>query len=297
MEPDPVSVAEATRRSARGDQPRPAPASVGRRATGSRPPQLWSLDEAMLRGGIFSGAYDKPWQHTALGGSQVARQLRLHIADRHDMGLGVEGSSCNKWQRSTVQLIPGVMLLWCMRCGKCVMFAIMPDAESPRTIFDLLYTHLPQPPQLFMMDNGCNVHLFAKGREPAHFASTRFLIDEMHYRDHTNCSQGYRSGVLILHLRSVVAQPDDEMLLQSFECALQTLCECAADVDSLVSLPAGIYPDVANSPLAEQKNAALRRLASQLAYMDQITFMRFMRFKLYRMNRMQELQNEGVSFV
>ena len=193
VEPDPVRVAAATRLDLRGDQPRPPPASAGRRGTGSTAPQLWSEDEAMLRTGIYSGAYDGPWQHSPLGGSQVARPLRSYLADRHDMGMA-GGSSCNKWQRGTIQLIPGVMLLWCMGCGKCLMFAIMPDAESPRTIFDLLYTHLQQPPELFMMDNGCNVHLFVKGREPQHFSSTRFLIDEFHYRDHTNCSHGYRSG-------------------------------------------------------------------------------------------------------
>jgi hypothetical protein len=49
--------------------------------------------------------------------------------------------------------------------------------------WELLYTHLQQPSELFMMDNGCNVHLLVKGREPQHFSSTRFLIDEFHYRD------------------------------------------------------------------------------------------------------------------
>jgi hypothetical protein len=204
MQPDPVSEARATRRSQHGDQPRPQPAPNGRRGIGSRDPRLWSEDEAMLRTGIFSGAYDGPWEHSPLGGSQVARQLRLYLADQHTMGMA-GGSSCNKWQRGTIQLIPGIMLLWCMGCGKCLMFAIMPDAESPRTIFDLLYTHLQQPPELFMMDNGCNVHLFVKGREPQHFSSTRFLIDDFHYRDHTNCSQGYRSSTSFSFAGSPVA--------------------------------------------------------------------------------------------
>jgi hypothetical protein len=162
VEPDPVSVDRATQRNQRGDQPRPPLVPNGRRETGSRAPLLWSEDEAMLRTGICSGAYDAPWQHSPEGGSQVARRLRPYLADQHNMGMA-SGSSCNKWQRSTMQLIPGIMLLWCLRCGKCLMFAIMPDSESPCTIFELLYTHLPQPPELFMMDNGCNVHLFVKG--------------------------------------------------------------------------------------------------------------------------------------
>lgn len=130
VEPDPVRMAAATPASVSGDQPRCPPASAGRRGTGSRAPHLWSQDEAMLRTGIFSGAYAGPWRHTALGGSQVAQQLRRYIAEDHNMG---GGGSCNNWQRGTIKLIAGAMLLWCMCCGKCLMFAIMPDAEPPRT--------------------------------------------------------------------------------------------------------------------------------------------------------------------
>jgi hypothetical protein len=161
VEPDPVSVARAMQRNERGDQPRLPPAPNGRRGTGSRAPLLWSEDKAMLRTGICSGAYDAPWQHSQDGFSQVARRLRPYLAAQHNMGMA-SGSSCNKGQRSTMQLIPGTMLLWCFGCGKCLMFAIMPDSESPGTIFELLYTQLPQPPELFMMDNGCNVHPFDK---------------------------------------------------------------------------------------------------------------------------------------
>jgi hypothetical protein len=106
----------------------------------------------MLRTGIFSGACTGPWLHSPPGGSQVTWPLRLYLADKHEMDMA-GGSSCNKWRRSTMQLIPGVMLLWCMGCGTCLLFGITPDAESPRTIFNLVYTPL-HPPELFMIDNG-----------------------------------------------------------------------------------------------------------------------------------------------
>jgi hypothetical protein len=93
----------------------------------------------------------------------VVRRLRPYLADQHNMGMA-GGSSCNKWQRSTMQLIPGIMLLWCLGCGKCLMFAIMPDSESPRTIFELLYTHLPQPPELFMMTTAATCTCSSKAR-------------------------------------------------------------------------------------------------------------------------------------
>ncbi len=46
------------------------------------------------------------------------------------------------------------------------------------------------------MDNGCNLHSFALGREPSHFRDIcmRVLGDEPHYRGHTDCSQGYNTG-------------------------------------------------------------------------------------------------------
>jgi len=66
--------------------------------------------------------------------------------------------------------------------------------------------------------------------------------------------------------------------------------------DFLPALHAAHYPDIDNSPLAEQKNAVIRQLQSQMAFMDQITFMRYMRFKLARMNRQQELKDKHQTF-
>lgn len=67
----------------------------------------------------------------------------------------------------------------------------MDDAESPRTPFDLLYTRMPEAPTQFQLDNGCNLQIFLKRRAPAHFANMRILIDEPHFRGHTNCSNNY----------------------------------------------------------------------------------------------------------
>jgi hypothetical protein len=80
------------------------------------------------------------------------------------------------------------------RCGNSVGFSLMHDAESPRTAFELLLIGSEKPPVLFLTDNGCNVYNFAWAREPAHFASMRVVIDEVHYRGHTNCSPNYDSG-------------------------------------------------------------------------------------------------------
>ena len=57
-----------------------------------------------------------------------------------------------------------------------------------------------------------------------------------------------------------------------------------------------MYPDIVNSPLAEQKNAVLRQLEGQLAYMNQITALVYTRLILHNMNRVQDLRDRGELF-
>ena len=47
-------------------------------------------------------------------------------------------------------------------------------------------------PQLrIVYDNSCNLHKFALSREPVRFSETVFLIDRLHFLDHTSCTLGY----------------------------------------------------------------------------------------------------------
>lgn len=148
-----------------------------------------------MRDGVWGGgSCSQPWQSSALGGSNVLRSLRPYAADERKAGSGE--LSCNKSQRSTKKLIPGMMLVWCTCCRRCVCFAIMRDAESPRTLFELLFTHWEEPPECLQFDNGCNVQTYCLKREPEHFSRMRVLIDEAHYRGHTNCSKNYSTGKL-----------------------------------------------------------------------------------------------------
>ena len=102
------------------------------------------------------------------------------------------------------RLSPGIFLVWCSNCRACVLWSLMDDAESPRTPFDLLYTRMPEAPTQFQLDNGCNLQIFLKRRAPEHFANMRILIDEPHFRGHTNCSHNYstRAGLFRFPLHS-----------------------------------------------------------------------------------------------
>lgn len=97
--------------------------------------------------------------------------------------------SCTKHQEQHKKLIPGCMLYWCIKCRKCRHFNIMADAESPRTVFETLYTRFPEPPPSFCFDNGCNVYNYMLNREPAYFQHMEIFIDKMHFEGHKNCSR------------------------------------------------------------------------------------------------------------
>lgn len=155
------------------------PGAVAAVVTASgRLPVQWSQDEAMYRTGCFMG-FSQQWSPSELGGSDVIRPLRLYAADT-GTSMGTD-STCTKHKRSTIQLAPGIILFWCGKCWKCRGFALMRDAESPRTVFEVLYTRCPNPPVRFTYDNDCNEHHYILNREPEFFANTNFFIDEPHY--------------------------------------------------------------------------------------------------------------------
>lgn len=72
------------------------------------------------------------------------------------------------------------------------MWSLMADAESPQTVFELLYTRFPLQPRLRLMyDNGCNAHHYLLGREPEFFKDTEVYIDSFHSSGHKDCSPVY----------------------------------------------------------------------------------------------------------
>lgn len=160
----------------------------------------WKEEEAYIRTGVFvgSGVGEQPgaapsaWAPSSLGGSDVKRPLRSYCADAVGAPRTME-SSCTKYKESNQSLLPGCLLGWCMSCGICNSFMLMPDAESPRTVFELLYTRWRVPPHVLCYDNGCNTMAYCLNRECEHFMSTNWYIDALHYRDHKKCATEYCS--------------------------------------------------------------------------------------------------------
>lgn len=151
----------------------------------------WTRTEFFLRTGSWSGLGPTEWQSSKHGGSDIYRPLRAYAADSRSFGTV---PTCTKHQRQTKKLVPGCQFFWCLACRRCVLFVVMGDAESPRTLFEALYTRFPSAPQRFCFDNGCNVHNYILNREPHFFRDMEVYVDETHWQGHNHCSLAYNTG-------------------------------------------------------------------------------------------------------
>ncbi len=85
-------------------------------------------------------------------------------------------------------------MLHCINCAKCIGFHAMENHESPKTLFELLYTRWLDPPKLVIYDNSCHAHAYFLNREPQWAKDITFLIDKTHFKGHTGCSLAYDIG-------------------------------------------------------------------------------------------------------
>ena len=83
----------------------------------------------MLRTCCWGGLGPLPWAPSALGGNDVFCSTGQYAADRYTSSAG---DVCTKHQLSNINLLPGIMLYWCIACRKCIFFHVMGDVESPR---------------------------------------------------------------------------------------------------------------------------------------------------------------------
>jgi hypothetical protein len=157
-----------------------------------RDPMSWSEEEAFLRTGVFSGMdASEPWMPSSLGGGDVRRCVGVYTADKRMSG---EGGICTKHKLGHQRLTPGLLVGWCLDCGICLGFTVMANAESPRTVFEWVFTRCTLPPEIICYDNGCNLQRFCLSREPGFFGKVDFYVDHLHFMDHNRCSLEYCSA-------------------------------------------------------------------------------------------------------
>ena len=98
------------------------------------------------------------------------------------------GATCNKENYRQRALNPGLFLIYCLDCENFVGFVAIRSAESPRTLFEVIYIHWPTPPVVVVYDNSCHAMTYALHREPEWFKSVVWIIDAMHFLGHTGCA-------------------------------------------------------------------------------------------------------------
>lgn len=98
---------------------------------------------------------------------------------------------CNKLKNDRKGLVPGIFVMHCLRCASCIGFHVMDDAESPRTLFEAIMTRWETAPHVVVYDNACHAHAYFLNREPEYARDMVCLVDTLHYKGHTGCSQSY----------------------------------------------------------------------------------------------------------
>ena len=176
----------------------------------------WSHEESMLRTGVWcgmgvQGGREEGFQKSALGGSHVQRPLRKYLADYQSQGTQ---PSCTKHKEAKRKLLPGMVLGWCHQCKRCLFMSVMANAESPRTVFEVVYTLCRDAPRSIIYDNACNLLQYVLNREPEFFKNTRFAVDAMHYREHKHCGPDFDSSLYAAITNSPLAEQKNSVLRQ-----------------------------------------------------------------------------------
>ncbi|XP_070550905.1 uncharacterized protein [Ptychodera flava] len=101
-------------------------------------------------------------------------------SDRHRRG----EDACKKLSNKHPTLSPGIFTMHCMH-GVCYGFQAMRQVESPEIPFNILTTRFTKAPEIVIYDNSCRLHQYCLNREPRYFMNTTFLVDRLHWKNHT----------------------------------------------------------------------------------------------------------------
>ena len=87
---------------------------------------------------------------------------------------------CPKYPYRNARRTPGIQACFCLDCQNLVGFNAMHEFESPRSVFEVLYTRFPVAPEVVIYDNACNLANYSHIRESYFFQDTKFVIDRLH---------------------------------------------------------------------------------------------------------------------
>lgn len=87
-----------------------------------------------------------------------------------------------------------MQVVWCAICQGAAAWSLMADAESPATMFELMYLGLPDVESDTIYDNGCALLSYMLNRDPAWASNKRVFIDALHAKGHVACASSLDTG-------------------------------------------------------------------------------------------------------
>jgi hypothetical protein len=194
---------------------------------------------------------------------------RRYASDKYSQHTG---SACAKHQTRNGRLTPGLFVVFCLDCGRCVGFSVMRHAESPRTPFEVFFTRWQKAPDVVVYDNACNAQQFVLNREPAFFAGTKWLVDGLHWPNHTRCPVSHSMKAYV-DLSAKNSQRAEQHVSSSPVLAAFVLANNQGKCTTMLTGPG---PCMQNSLTADVK--------TQTAFMRQSNFIFFIRYFFHRLS-------------
>lgn len=100
----------------------------------------------------------------------------------------VKKSGCSKSFAQFSGISGGCMVLWCPH-RVALGFHVIPSAEGRNDVFSAIFTRWPTAPAVICYDFACALQPYCFAREPGFFTNTTFVIDRLHSKNHSACSE------------------------------------------------------------------------------------------------------------
>lgn len=157
-----------------------------------------TLRRTVLREANSMDAYrggERDWEVTGCFYARDLKRVRPFYEGRDTEGRSTDGIEqgeqvCQKYYETYKKdkLTGGLMALWCTHLV-CIGSHKMSEAEGRDDLFSALLCYFDTAPSVVIYDFACQLAPYCRNREPEFFKDTLFVIDEMHAKGHSNCSQ------------------------------------------------------------------------------------------------------------
>ena len=128
------------------------------------------------------------WNYRETGSYYSQPQIRTRPRYTKDNQSELDRVGCNKAFDRKREMTGGLMILWC-RHRICQGFHVMVKAEGRNDVMSAVLTRWKRAPRVICYDYACDLMRYSITREPSYFKETLFVIDQLHIKNHWDCSE------------------------------------------------------------------------------------------------------------